>query len=103
MEQFPDYYNIIRVPTTASAAEVRRAYRKRALEIHPDVNPTPDATARFKELNQAYHVLGDPVRRSLYDSLRASTSAKTAPVIALSRREKFRLIVSAMGTVMQTP
>jgi curved DNA-binding protein CbpA len=108
MAIFPDYYVVIGVLPTASSNEIKRAFRRRALEIHPDVNPDPDATERFIELNEAFHVLGHPVRRSVYDSLRASSSAAYAPstnytprVTVLSRREKLRIISSAMGFLLR--
>lgn len=65
-----DCYAILGVPRTASDAEIKRAFRRKARELHPDVNASPDAEARFKELNAAYQVLGDPVKRSVYDRMR---------------------------------
>jgi molecular chaperone DnaJ len=65
-----DLYSILGVDRTASAREIRRAYRKLALEKHPDRNTDKVAAeAELKKLNAAYHVLGDPERRRTYDEL----------------------------------
>ncbi len=65
-----DYYATLGVPEGASQDEIKRAYRKLARKYHPDVNPG-DASAeeRFKEISEAYHVLGDAERRKRYDSV----------------------------------
>lgn len=62
-----DYYEVLGVPRTASAEELQQAYRKLARRYHPDVNKAPDAADRFKEINEAYHVLADPETRAKYD------------------------------------
>jgi molecular chaperone DnaJ len=63
-----DFYDILGVPRGASADEVKRAYRKRARELHPDANPDdPAAEDKFKELSRAYEVLSDPQQRANYD------------------------------------
>ena len=66
-----DYYETMSVSTDASAEEIKKAYRKLALETHPDRNPG-DARAeeRFKKINEAYGVLSDPGKRSQYDQYR---------------------------------
>jgi hypothetical protein len=63
-----DYYEILGVPRDATAEEVKRAYRRRARECHPDINPgDPEAAARFREAREAYETLSDPERRAEYD------------------------------------
>src|SRR2546425_4153775 len=62
-----DYYEVLGVSRTASAEELKRAYRKLALQFHPDRNPSdPQAEARFKEINEAYEVLSDQSKRQRY-------------------------------------
>ena len=63
-----DYYEILGIAKDASQADIKRAYRRLAREHHPDVNPNdPEAEARFKEINEAYQVLSDSEKRSVYD------------------------------------
>ena len=62
-----DYYEALGVPRTADADELQEAYRRLARRYHPDVNKDPAAEERFKEVNEAYHVLADPDTRARYD------------------------------------
>jgi len=62
-----DYYEILGVGRTADADELQQAYRRLARTYHPDVNKDPAAEERFKEVNEAYHVLSDPGTRARYD------------------------------------
>ncbi len=67
---FKDYYATLGVSKTASAKEVKQAFRKMARKYHPDVNPgDKTAEARFKDINEAYEVIGDPEKRKKYDEL----------------------------------
>ncbi len=67
--RYKDYYAIMGVPRTASAEEIKRAYRKLAHKYHPDVSKEKGAEERFKELGEAYEVLRDPEKRTAYDQL----------------------------------
>lgn len=63
-----DFYTLLGVARTATAAEIKKAYRKRARELHPDANPdTPETENQFKEVSRAYEVLSDPESRARYD------------------------------------
>ncbi|HET6849308.1 MAG TPA: molecular chaperone DnaJ [Gaiellales bacterium] len=62
-----DYYEVLGVERGASDAEVKKAFRRLARELHPDVNPDPEATERFKEAAEAYEVLSDSETRARYD------------------------------------
>lgn len=68
--EFKDYYAILGASTEASVDELKRAYRKLARKYHPDVSKEPDAEKQFKEVNEAWEVLGDPQKKARYDQLR---------------------------------
>jgi curved DNA-binding protein len=67
--KFRDYYEVMGVARTATAEQVKRAYRRLARKYHPDVSKEADAEAKFKELQEAYEVLKDPEKRAAYDQL----------------------------------
>lgn len=62
-----DYYQVLGVEKTASADEIKRAYRKLAVQYHPDKNKSPEGIAKFKEVTKAYEVLADTQKRATYD------------------------------------
>jgi curved DNA-binding protein len=65
--EYKDYYSTLGVKRSASGDEIQKAYRKLARKFHPDVNSSPEAEQRFKEINESYEVLKDPEKRSVYD------------------------------------
>src|SRR5438552_14431530 len=68
-----DYYDVLGLKRGASQKEIKQAYRKLARKHHPDVNPgDKSAESRFKDLSEAYEVLGDPAKRKKYDELGAN-------------------------------
>lgn len=73
-----DFYEILGVGKNASEADIKRAYRKLALQWHPDRNKSPEASEKFKEINKAYEVLGDPKKRQSYDQFGESAFAPGA-------------------------
>src|SRR5688572_26809461 len=62
-----DYYDVLGVPKGADAQELKKAYRKLAMDYHPDRNPDPGASEKFKEATRAYEVLSDADMRARYD------------------------------------
>jgi molecular chaperone DnaJ len=67
MAEKRDYYDVLGVPKTASASEIKKAYRKLAMKYHPDVNKEEGAEDKFKEINEAYEVLSDEDKKKKYD------------------------------------
>lgn len=81
-----DYYAVLGVRRDASQEEIKKAFRRLARELHPDVNPDPKTQERFKEINAAYEVLSDPQKKQVYDlggdpcPRRAAARAASEPV-----------------------
>lgn len=71
MAQTKDYYAVLGVPASAKQEDIKKQYRRLAKKHHPDANPNdPKAGERFKEISEAYNVLGDPAKRKQYDEMR---------------------------------
>ena len=86
-----DLYAILGVSPSASTADIKSAYRKLARQCHPDVSASPDANARFARINEAYHILIDPLRRAAYDrgqyhySRRTFYASREAEIVEMER------------------
>lgn len=65
-----DYYAALGLRSSATLADIKKAFRQQAALYHPDRNPAPDAPARFRLVQEAYDVLSDPVRRKAFDDNR---------------------------------
>jgi len=63
-----DFYQVLGVDKSVSQEEIKKAFRLKALELHPDKNPSPDANAQMAKLNEAFQVLSDPEKRKMYDT-----------------------------------
>ena len=74
--EFKDYYKALGVANTASAEEIKKAYRKLARKHHPDVSKAADATERMAALNEANDVLSDPEKRVAYDTLASAPQSQ---------------------------
>lgn len=73
-----DYYDVLGVTKSASADDIRRAYRKLARQYHPDVNKSPDAQKKFTEVQEAYDVLSDAAKRKAYDQFGHAAESRAA-------------------------
>ena len=77
-----DLYAVMEIESSASAEDIKIAYRRLAHQHHPDRNPGDDqAEERFKQLQQAYSILSDPERRAKYDQLRTLTNREPIPAV----------------------
>ena len=81
-----DYYELLGVSRAASDAEIKRAFRTLARELHPDVSSAPDAGSRFRDVAEAYEVLSDPARRATMTA-GSRTSPRRVPVVVHGPRE----------------
>src|SRR3982074_1655045 len=96
-----DYYETLGVSKSASDAEIKKAYRKLARQYHPDRNPgDKQAEARFKEISQAHDVLGDPEKRSQYDSGTGPFATGAGPGGGFGGFGNFDFDASSMGDIL---
>jgi hypothetical protein len=73
------YYSLLGLPENATEDDIRKAYRRKAKEYHPDVNKAPDAQASFVKIQRAYEVLSDRQKRLVYDQKTRYTTTSTDP------------------------
>ena len=93
-----DPYQTLGVPKTADQATIRKAYRKLAKSLHPDVNDAPNAEKRFKAVNAAYDTLGDEQKRAWFDEFgEASLRSDFNPERARAMRSAFRNMGGGRG------
>lgn len=99
------YYRILEVSQTASAAEIKAAFRRKAMEYHPDRCTLPNATGLFQKVNAAYRVLGDPESRGRYDTSKVETtdSARSATQGTAAPRGPDPICCSVCGKVSAQP
>ncbi len=98
-----DYYEVLGVTRSASEEDIKKAYRKLALQFHPDRNKAPEATERFKEATEAYQVLSDSEKRSMYDRYghsafeRGGSTVDFSNFVGLSIEDLFESFFGAPG------
>ena len=71
-----NYYKILEVPRLATQQAIKKAYRKKAFQYHPDKNSSPDAAERFLEIQEAYDILSDPKKRARYNTILTGSQFK---------------------------
>lgn len=109
-----NYYSILGIASAADSASINAAFRRLAWSYHPDRNPAPDATVQFQNINEACHVLSDPVRRARYDCIchiESDGNARAAWIQSCSRhrrnrnrRRRLRMVtlILALGLLIPT-
>ena len=101
MASRPDYYKTLGVDSKATAEEIKKAYRKLARTYHPDRNPDDkSAEERFKEISQAYDVLGDPDKRAQYDNGTGQFATGAGPGGGFGGFGNFDFDASNMGDIL---
>lgn len=89
MASVQDHYSRLGVSSTATAESIKAAYRKKAAQYHPDRNPSLDAAARFREIQEAYEVLSDASRRKAFDDYRQRSLIEDPLPVARDISEKY--------------
>src|ERR1700692_4620947 len=97
----PDYYKTLGVDKKATAEEIKKAYRKLARQYHPDRNPDDkQSESRFKDISQAYDVVGDPEKRKQYDSASGPFSSGAGPGGGFGGFGNFDFDGASMGDIL---
>ena len=96
---FKDYYKILNIPQNATKDEIRVAYRNLCKQFHPDINSDADATAKMQDINEAYELLKDPLKRQRYDEeyARFTTYKQTANNATSSSQDAHQTSQSSNG------
>lgn len=97
------YYRVLGLAPNAGAAEIKAAFRRKAMELHPDRNDAPDATEQFQLLNEAYGVLSDPEIRAQYDTISIDTGPKDSGRKQASEEPPEPIVCSCCGKVTAQP
>jgi DnaJ-class molecular chaperone len=84
-----DHYEKLGIPPSAAADAIKLAYRRKAAQYHPDKNTAADAALRFREVQDAYEVLSDPVRRQAYDDYRQRSLIEDPLAVARDMAAKY--------------
>lgn len=84
-----DHYATLGVSPNATPDSIKAAYRKKATQYHPDKNPSPDAAARFRAVQEAYEVVSNPERRKAYDDYRQRSLIEDPLAVAREISEKY--------------
>lgn len=104
MPQLNDYYGILGLPRTATQVEVKKRYRRLARRTHPDVNHgSKTAEERFKLVNEAYGVLSNPEKRSMYDKSLQVAEQKSTPKIDPKKKKDLETIALTLTAVAKSP
>src|SRR5216683_63592 len=97
-----DYYEVLGVARVASDGEIKKAFRRLARELHPDVNEARDAEDRFREVAEAYEVLSNSERRELYDRYGGATT-RAARGADIAAEVEIELVEAASGVTREVP
>lgn len=97
------YYRVLGLQPNADAAEIKAAFRRKAMELHPDRNDAPNATEQFQLLNEAYGVLSNPETRAQYDTMSIDTGPKASERQAASEEPPEPIVCSCCGKVTAQP
>lgn len=98
-----DYYKTLGVSPDASLTDIKKAFRRRALELHPDRNKSPEASRHFRELKEAYDIISDPVKRAEYDSLSVTIEEQTEDQYSWLGKTPEPIVCSVCGKVSAQP
>jgi len=90
--EFKDYYKILQLDPSAEPEVIAAAYKRLALKYHPDTNKELESNLKMQEINAAYQILSDPVKRAEYDLLRGQDKSSFRDVVSPSKRDDLSLV-----------